>query len=93
MQFLVTVSIFRPEAARPHMAAHLAYLQSAFAAGEIVAYGPFADHTGGWFIAEEPSLEAADTLIGKDPIARAEAAVYDVKAILVAQASEKLVRV
>ena len=50
-----------------HRPAHREYLSRLFDQGKLVAAGPFKDDSGGLFIYEADSVEAASALVAGDP--------------------------
>ncbi|MDO5531658.1 YciI family protein [Sutterella sp.] len=76
MRFLVTVRIPDRAAVAPLVPMHLAYLNAETDAGHFLAFGAFADGSGGWLIAEAESLGALESILAKDPAAAVKSVTY-----------------
>ena len=68
MKYLVDVRIHDREAAHPHIARHLRYLNAHLESGDFALFGAYADGTGGLIVAEAPSAQALDALLREDPL-------------------------
>ncbi len=84
MKFLVDVRIHEREAAKPHLAAHLAYLNAHFETGDFSMFGAYGDGTGGMLIAEAASPEALESVLELDPLKAGNCAKWQATPLKVA---------
>ncbi len=77
--FLIELSYTAPlEQVDALLAAHVAYLDDAYAAGHFVLSGRKEPRTGGIILATMPSRDALDALLARDPFYQAGVAQYRV---------------
>ena len=84
MKYLVDVRIHDREAAKPHLAGHLAYLNAHFETGNFSMFGAYGDGTGGMLIAEASSLEALEAVLNLDPLKAGNCTKWQVTPLKVA---------
>lgn len=58
---------------------HLKYLYGLLDSGQVVAKGPFTDHSGGLIVYKASSIEEAREWIEKDPVIREGSRKYTLK--------------
>ncbi|PLS18587.1 hypothetical protein CVD28_05460 [Bacillus sp. M6-12] len=77
-KFLVWI-VRSPDFTGDSITGHREHLQKLREAGKLVLAGGFADQTGGAYIIQCESIEAAEDLIKKDPMNNASEAFYQLK--------------
>ena len=84
MRFLLLVTIPDPEAAKPHLTGHRAFLEGEFAKGRFLTYGPiFPLGSAGFILADYESEEALAEAIARDPLVISKTASYESRQIVI----------
>ena len=72
----------------PHIAAHIAYLETYYAAGNFIASGRKQPRTGGVILAQAESKTALEKILQEDPFAKANIAHYEITEFIPTKTAE-----
>ena len=90
MKFLVDVRITDREAAKPHLPAHLEYLNRHFENGDFILFGAYVHDEGGMLIAQSESIDSLNLLLQADPLKKGNCATWETFEFRVARATSSL---